>query len=104
MVWVSATEDPSKEVSRSKHRRRDRGEDERHPPRLRRYPVAGRLADRVGRPRVAVLGTGITALGAMWFGAVPGLIWPVVLMFFLGVFDTYGFIATRVTFSRSVPE
>lgn len=67
-------------------------------------PTAGRLADRVGPPRVAVIGTGMTALGAMLFGVMPGLVWPVVLMFGMGVFDTFGFTGARVAVSRAVPE
>lgn len=67
-------------------------------------PTAGRLADRVGPPRVAVIGTGMTALGAMLFGVMPGLVWPVVLMFGMGVFDTFGFTGARVAVSRAVHE
>ncbi len=67
-------------------------------------PMAGRLADRVGPPKVAVVGIGVTALGCTVFGVLPGLVWPVVLMLILGVADTFGLNGTRVAVSRAVPE
>lgn len=67
-------------------------------------PTAGRIADRLGPPRVAVIGTGIVSLSAMLYGVLPGLVWPVVLMMVLGTLDAFGFTAAQVAVSRSVPE
>ncbi len=67
-------------------------------------PSAGRFADRVGPPTVAVVGTAVSAAGMTLFGIVPGLVWPVVVMLGFGVFDAFGFTAAQVAVSRSVPE
>ncbi len=65
---------------------------------------AGRFADRVGPPKVAVIGTGLVSLACSFLGLVPGLFWPAVMMLFFGVSDAYGFTAAQVAVSRSVPE
>lgn len=67
-------------------------------------PTAGRLADRVGPPRVAVICTGMVSLSATMYGVLPGIMWPVLLMFVLGIFDGFGFTAAQVAVSRAVPE
>lgn len=69
---------------------------------LSRY--AGRLADRVGPPKVAVIGTGAVSLWMIFFGFIPGLVWPVICLTTFGVFDAFGFTAAQVAVSRSVPE
>ncbi len=65
---------------------------------------AGRLADRVGPPKVAVIGTGAVSLWMIFFGFIPGLILPVILLTTFGVFDAFGFTAAQVAVSRAVPE
>lgn len=67
-------------------------------------PIAGRLADRTGATKVASAGIAVVAVGAAFYGVVPGYIWPAVLMFFGGVADGFGFTASQVAVSRSVPE
>lgn len=64
---------------------------------------AGRFADRVGPPKVAVIGTGLVSLAASMLGLVPGLFWPAIMMFVFGISDAFGFTAAQVAVSRSVP-
>ena len=65
---------------------------------------AGRLADRVGPPKVAVIGTSVTACIAIVFGTI-GALWAIVAaMILAGFSDGYGYIAGQVTVSRAVPE
>jgi len=66
--------------------------------------TAGRFADRVGPPKVAVIGTGIVSFCMIWFGLLPGLVWPVVLMLAFGVADAFGFTAAQVAVSRAVAQ
>lgn len=65
---------------------------------------AGRLADRVGPPRLAIGGITIVALTAALYGILPGYIWPAVLMLFGGFADGVGFTAAQVAVARAVPE
>jgi len=66
--------------------------------------AAGRLADRVGPPKVAVTGTSITACFAIFFGSI-GPLWLLVAgMVLAGFSDGFGHIGGQVTVSRAVPE
>ena len=67
-------------------------------------PLAGRTADRVGPPRIAVAGMAVVALGTTTFGLLPGLIYPVILMVIFGIADAFAFTAGQVAVSRAVPE
>lgn len=66
--------------------------------------TAGRVADRVGPPKVAVIGMSITACFAMVFGSLQSLWLLVVGMMLSGFSDGFGYIAGQVTVSRAVPE
>ncbi|NCG24973.1 MAG: MFS transporter [Actinobacteria bacterium] len=67
-------------------------------------PYAGKLADRLGPPKVAIIGTGLVSLSTMLYGYIPGLVWPVVLMVIFGISDAFGFTAAQVAVSRAVVE
>ncbi len=67
-------------------------------------PHAGRLADRVGGARVAIIGMAVSAAGTALYGFLPGIWLLVVVMVFIGVADGYGFTAGQVAVSRSVLE
>lgn len=65
---------------------------------------AGRTADRIGPPRVAIAGMAISAVATATYGIIPN-IWVLLgLMTLIGFADGYGFIAGQVLISRSVPE
>ena len=65
---------------------------------------AGRFADRVGPPKVAVIGTGLVSLSMIGFGFIPGLVLPVAAMVLFGASDAFGFTAAQVAVSRAVAE
>lgn len=67
-------------------------------------PHAGRVADRVGPPRVATAGIAVVALSAAFYGLLPGIVLPVIVMVVVGVADGFGFTAAQVSVSRAVPE
>lgn len=67
-------------------------------------PFAGRTADRLGPPRVALAGTLLVGASTMFYGVLPGLLWPTLLMFLFGIADGFGFTAAQVAVSRAVPE
>jgi MFS family permease len=65
---------------------------------------AGRTADRIGPPTVAIAGMALSAVGAVSYGSV-GAIWLlIVMMVVTGFADGYGYIASQVMVSRAVPE
>jgi len=65
---------------------------------------AGRTADRLGPPRVAIAGMAISAGAAMIYGLLPGLVLPILVMLVVGLADGYGFTAGQVAVSRAVPQ
>lgn len=65
---------------------------------------AGRIADRIGPPRVATIGICIVATVTMSYGFLPGIVVPVAVMALVGAADGFGFIAAQVTVSRAVEE
>lgn len=65
---------------------------------------AGRTADRVGPPRVAIAGMAISAAATATYGVIPNVSILIVLMTVVGFADGYGFIAGQVLISRSVDE
>lgn len=67
-------------------------------------PFAGRTADRIGPPRVALAGTLLVAGSTMFYGVLPGILLPTLLMFVFGIADGFGFTAAQVAVSRAVPE
>lgn len=67
-------------------------------------PLAGRTADRLGPPRVAMTGMTVVGVAATFYGFLPGLLLPIILMAGAGVADGFGFTAAQVAVSRSVPE
>lgn len=65
---------------------------------------AGRTADRVGPPRVAIAGMAISAAATATYGIIPNVWLLLALMTVVGFADGYGFIAGQVLISRSVAE
>lgn len=65
---------------------------------------AGRTADRIGPPKVAIAGMLVVAFSSMSYGFLPGLFWPVAVMILAGFADGLGFTAAQVAVSRSVTE
>lgn len=65
---------------------------------------AGRTADRVGPPKVAITGMAISAAATATYGFIPNVWLLLALMSVVGFADGYGFIAGQVLISRSVPE
>lgn len=65
---------------------------------------AGRTADRIGPPRVAIAGMAISAAATATYGIIPSIWLLLVLMTVVGFADGYGFIAGQVLISRAVPE
>lgn len=65
---------------------------------------AGRTADRLGPPRVAIAGMAISAAATATYGFIPNVWLLIALMTVVGVADGYGFIAGQVLISRSVAE
>ena len=65
---------------------------------------AGRLADQVGPVRVAMSGLIVVSCIAMTYGALPGVIPIVAVMFPVGVADGVGFAGAQALVARSVPE
>lgn len=65
---------------------------------------AGRTADRLGPPRVAILGMAVSAVAATIYGILPGLLLPILVMGVVGVADGYGFTAGQVAVSRAVEQ
>ncbi len=65
---------------------------------------AGRTADRVGPPKVAIAGMAISAASTATYGIIPSIWLLLALMTLVGFADGYGFIAGQVLISRSVAE
>lgn len=65
---------------------------------------AGRIADRVGPAKVAMLGMAVSAASASTYGWLPGLVIPIVMIGVVGVADGFGLTAGQVAISRAVPE
>lgn len=65
---------------------------------------AGRTADRVGPPKVAIAGMAFSAAVASTYGIIPNVWVLIALMSAVGFADGYGFIAGQVLISRAVPE
>ena len=65
---------------------------------------AGRTADRLGPPRVAIAGMAISAAATSTYGIIPSVWLLLALMTVVGIADGYGFIAGQVLISRSVAE
>ncbi|MDW3179781.1 MAG: MFS transporter [Acidimicrobiia bacterium] len=66
--------------------------------------LAGRTADRVGPPKVAVGALAIIAVSTMAYGFIDSIAWLVGFQGVLGVADAFGFTATQVAVSRAVPQ
>lgn len=66
--------------------------------------LAGRVADRVGPPKVAITGMAISAAVTMTYGLIPAIWMLMIVMMLVGFADGFGFIAGQVLISRSVPE
>jgi DHA1 family multidrug resistance protein-like MFS transporter len=67
-------------------------------------PWAGRLADRVGPPRVAIGALVIIAIGTMSYGFIGSIVLLISIQALLGIADAFGFTATQVAVSRAVPQ
>jgi len=65
---------------------------------------AGRTADRVGPPKVATLGFVVAAIVTLFFGWLPGLLIPVLVMLVIGLADAFGLAGAQAAVARSVPE
>ena len=67
-------------------------------------PRAGRTADLVGPPRVAMAGISVVAVSTLFYGFLPGIVPLVALLSLGGVAHGFGFIGVQVAVSRAVPE
>lgn len=67
-------------------------------------PLAGRTADRVGPPRVAIVSISIVAASTATYGFIPGINLLVLFWVVIGVADGFGITAAQVAVSRAVPE
>ena len=65
---------------------------------------AGRTADRIGPPRVALIGMAISATVTTIYGFIPEIWMLMLIMAIVGIADGYGFIAGQVLISRAVAE
>ena len=66
--------------------------------------LAGRTADRIGPPQVALGALTIIALSTMAYGFIDSIAVLVSFQGLLGVADAFGFTATQVAVSRAVPQ
>lgn len=66
--------------------------------------LAGRTADRVGPPKVALGALTIIAVSTMAYGFIDSITTLVGLQGILGIADAFGFTATQVAVSRAVPQ
>ncbi len=66
--------------------------------------LAGRTADRVGPPVVAMGALTIIATGTMSYGFIASIPLLVSVQGLLGIADAFGFTATQVAVSRAVPQ
>jgi DHA1 family multidrug resistance protein-like MFS transporter len=65
---------------------------------------AGRTADRVGPPTVAMGALTIIAFSTMAYGYIDSIVLLVSFQGVLGIADAFGFTATQVAVSRAVPQ
>lgn len=66
--------------------------------------TAGRIADRLGPPKVAAWALVIIATSTMTYGFIKPIAVLVALQAGLGIADAFGFTANQVAVSRAVPE
>lgn len=65
---------------------------------------AGRTADRIGPPKVATAGFVCAAAATLFFGYLPGLLLPILVMLLVGLADAFGLAGAQAAVARSVPE
>ncbi|NNC80453.1 MAG: MFS transporter [Acidimicrobiales bacterium] len=65
---------------------------------------AGRTADRIGPPKVATAGFVSAAVVTLFFGYLPGLLVPILVMLVVGLADAFGLAGAQAAVARSVPE
>lgn len=66
--------------------------------------LAGRTADRIGPPRVAMAALVLIGLSTMLYGVIDSVSRLVAFQGLLGISDAFGFTATQVAVSRAVPQ
>lgn len=66
--------------------------------------LAGRTADRIGPPQVAIGALTIIAVATMAYGFIDSIAALVAYQGILGVADAFGFTASQVAVSRAVPQ